>query len=99
MEILAVPEAAQQRVKQLYAAYALSRQDLACFTEGLLLGLGLVPDDWNLDIPSMTFQEVSGGDRKSLSRSHPGRATGVQFPPPPPVPSPDLDPSVNSRHR
>ena len=50
-----VPEAAKERLKQLYAAYAVSRRDLVCFTEGLLLGLGLDPDDWDLDTRTMTF--------------------------------------------
>ena len=50
-----VPEAAKERLKQLYAAYAVSRQNLACFTEGVLLGLGLDPDDWDLDTRTMTF--------------------------------------------
>ena len=50
-----VPEAAKERLKQLYAAYAVSRQNLACFTEGVLLGLGLDPNDWDLDTRTMTF--------------------------------------------
>ena len=63
-----VPEAAQQRVKSLYAAYALSRQELASFVTGLLLGMGLNPAAWELDTTTMTlrpqepqeFQEPQG---------------------------------------
>ena len=51
-----VPEAAQQRVKSLYAAYALSRQELASFVTGLLLGMGLNPDAWELDTTTMTLR-------------------------------------------
>ena len=59
METLAVPEGARPRLKHLYAAYALSRRDLASFVTGMLLTMGLDPDDWNLDTTTMTltFQE------------------------------------------
>ena len=60
MDKVAVPLAAQKRLKQLYADYMLSRQDLLSFTTGLLLGMGLSPDDWELDTRTMTLtpQEV-----------------------------------------
>ena len=56
-----IPEAAQQRVKQLYAAYALSRQDFTSFVTGLLLGMGLDPDDWELDINAMVLTPQQPG--------------------------------------
>lgn len=55
METIAVPDAAQPEVRRLYAAYALSRQDLAVFVNGLILGMGLSPDDWALDTRTMTL--------------------------------------------
>lgn len=55
MESIAVPDAAQGEVRRLYAAYALSRQDLATFINGLILGMGLSPDDWELNTSTMTL--------------------------------------------
>ena len=55
METIVVPEAAQPRLKHLYAVYALSRQDLASFVTGMLLAMGLDPDDWDLDTTTMTL--------------------------------------------
>ena len=53
---IAVPRAAQPQLRQLYAAYTLRKQELACFVSGLLLGLGLDPDDdWNLDTFTMSL--------------------------------------------
>lgn len=54
MVVLAVPEAARERLKALHAAYLLSKRDLFCYTEGLLLGMGLSPEDCELDTGKMT---------------------------------------------
>lgn len=53
MAALGVPEAAQQRLRQLQVSYLVSKRDLFLFTEGLLLGMGLSPDDWELDTATM----------------------------------------------
>ena len=55
MDKVAVPLAAQKRLKQLYADYMLSKEYLLSFTTGLLLGMGLSPEDWELDTSTMTL--------------------------------------------
>ena len=71
MEQIAVPEVAHSRLKQLYTAYALAKQDLACFVEGIVLGMGLSPDDWELDTSTMTLvsqQPAEAGRNGSKSQ-------------------------------
>jgi hypothetical protein len=55
LDRLAVPIAAQQRVRQLYAAYMLSRRDFVNFTTGVLFGMEVDPDIWELHTDTMTF--------------------------------------------
>ena len=77
-----VPEAAQQRVKSLYAAYALSRQELASFVTGLLLGMGLNPDAWELDTTTMTLRpqepQEFQGPQESMAGSNGARNIHIQ---------------------
>ena len=54
-----IPEAGQQRLKALHLAYVLSKRDLAYFSEGLLLGMGLSPDDWEVNTHTMALTPQS----------------------------------------
>ena len=68
MAILTLPQAAEQRLRVLYAAYVLSKRDLACFAEGLIIGMGENPDNWELDTNSMTI--TSQHDSTSVGASN-----------------------------
>lgn len=57
MMTLGVPLAAQERLRQLHAVHLLTRRDLFCFVEGVLLGMGLNPDEWDLDIATMALHQ------------------------------------------
>lgn len=59
---LAIPEAAQARLRQLEAIESDARRNLFCFVEGLLLGMGLDPDEWELSTGTMSLhrQEAAG---------------------------------------
>ena len=69
---VAVPEAARERLAYLYAAYILRRRDLAVFAEGVLQGMGLSPDDWDLDTARMVFhpQRPQAGDFRGRPEPH-----------------------------
>ena len=60
MSTKVVPKIAQAQVRGLYAAYLQSKQDLTCFVEGLLLGMGLNPSEWELDTATMVLHRQEG---------------------------------------
>lgn len=67
---MVIPEIARKRLALLNAAYVLSKRDLSLFAEGLVLGMGLSPDDWEINTRSMTLTPQSNDGVESQNATN-----------------------------
>lgn len=52
---IAVPAVAQPRIRELYSAYQSAVQAMTLYLNGLITGMGLNPEEWELNTSTMTL--------------------------------------------